>query len=228
MWGPFQLERGRGGPTGVQWETRYHYRRTGSKCQLEEPEGQQDSWSQELWGPRRRHARRPEPSVCTRVGRGLGGVWHGWHLGGSGGLAYSSETKSNPELRQRRRKQSTRQRHTEQRNQEPCPGTHRQNGALDTGREAQQGYSGRAKWGPRGTGEGGLPSKGAGRWEWRDEERMVTSRLGKLWEAWGDLCERSFSGEGVGEQPIESTYTPDPDKGRQERKKNTGQWGPIV
>ena len=47
---------------------------------------------------------------------------------------------------------------------------------------------------------------------------MVTSRLGKLWEAWGDLCERSFSGEGVGEQPVENTYTapPDPEKGSTE------------
>jgi len=59
---------------------------------------------------------------------------------------------------------------------------------------------------------------------------MVTSRLGKLWEAWGDLCERSFSGEGVGEQPVENTYTapPDPEKGRQETEKSMGQWGPIV
>lgn len=139
-------------------------------------------------------------------------------------MAYSSETRSNPELRQRRRRQSTRQRHTEERNQEPYPGTHRQNGALDTGREAQQGYSDRAKWGPRGTGEGGLPNKGAGRWEWRDEERMVTSRLGKLWEAWGDLCERSFSGEGVGEQPVENTYTAPPPTPIREGRKGRRAW----
>ena len=84
--------------------------------------------------------------------------------------------------------------------------------------------------GAKGTGEGGLPSKVAGRLEWGDEERMVTSRLGKLWEALGDLCERSWSGEGVGGQPIENTYTPHPEKGRQEREKRggTGQWGPIV
>ena len=104
IWEPFQPERGQGGPTRVRWETRQHYRRTGSKCELEELEGQQDFWSQGLWGPRRRWTRRPEPSLCTRVGRGLGGVWHGWHLGGLGGLAYSSETRSNLELRQRRRR----------------------------------------------------------------------------------------------------------------------------
>ena len=90
------------------------------------------------------------------------------------------------------------------------PDIHRQSGALDTGREAQQGYSGRAKWGLRGTGEGGLPSKGAGRWEWRDEERMVTSRLGKLWEAWGDLCERSFSGGGLGNNQLRVHTSPTP------------------
>lgn len=84
--------------------------------------------------------------------------------------------------------------------------------------------------GPKGTREGGLPSKGAGRLECRDEERMVTSRLGKLWEAWGDLCERSLSGEGVGEQPIENAYTRHPEKGKQEREKRggRGQGGPIV
>lgn len=121
MWGPFQPERGQGGPAGEQGETRHHYRRTGCKCELEEPESQQHSWSQGFWGPRRRRARRPEPSVCTRVGRGLGGICHGWHLGGLGGLAYSSETKSNPELRQRRRRQSTRQGHTEERNPRALP-----------------------------------------------------------------------------------------------------------
>ena len=121
MWEPFQPERGRGGPTRVRWETRQHYRRTGSKCELEELEGQQDFWSQGLWGPRRRWTRRPEPSLCTRVGRGLSGVWHGWHLGGLGGLAYSSETRSNLELRQRRRRRSTRREHTEERNPRALP-----------------------------------------------------------------------------------------------------------
>lgn len=47
---------------------------------------------------------------------GMVGIW-----GGLCGLAYSSETKSNPELRQRRRRQSTRQGHTEERNPRALP-----------------------------------------------------------------------------------------------------------
>ena len=38
-----------------------------------------------------------------------------------GGLAYSSETRSNLELRQRRRRRSTRQEHTEERNPRALP-----------------------------------------------------------------------------------------------------------
>lgn len=95
-------------------------------------EGQAPSVSWKSWkasrisgvkgsGARRRWARRPEPSVCTCVGRGLSSVWYGWHLGGLGGVAYSSETRSNLELRQRRRRQSTRQEHTEERNPRALP-----------------------------------------------------------------------------------------------------------
>lgn len=46
--------------------------------ELDEPEDQKDFWSRQLWEPRRRWTRGPEPSVCTQVERGLRHVHRGW------------------------------------------------------------------------------------------------------------------------------------------------------
>lgn len=48
-----------------------------SKREMPEPEGQRDFRSQPLCRPRRQ-MRRPEPSVCTQVRRGLRSVLCGW------------------------------------------------------------------------------------------------------------------------------------------------------
>lgn len=137
-------------------------------------------------------------------------------------MAYSSETKSNPRTQAEKEGDSPQEARTHGERNPTLPWNSPPEQGAGYREKAQQGYSGRAKWGPGDT-RGWSAKQGSRKVGMKMRENEVTSRLGSFGKLRGDLCERSLCQErGRGNNQLRMLSSP-PREGKQEREKKRRQ-----